>query len=52
MNWAEAEDLIEYNHLSKVKKPVEEVSRDRFLSDSEIKLFWQATAHDLEPWGH
>ena len=52
MNWAEAEDLIEYNHLSKVKKPVEEVSRDRFLSDSEIRLFWQATAADLEPWGH
>ena len=25
MNWAEAEDLIEYNHLSKVRKPVEEV---------------------------
>ena len=52
MNWAEAEDLIEYNHLSKVKKPVQEVSRDRFLSDIEIKLFWQATAADLEPWGH
>ena len=52
MNWAEAEDLIEYNHLSKVKKPVKEVSRDRFLSDSEIKLFWQATAADLEPWGN
>ena len=52
MNWAEAEDLIEYNHLSKVKKPAKEVSRDRFLSDSEIKLFWQATAADLEPWGN
>ena len=52
MNWVEAEDLIEYNHLSKVKKPVEEVSRDRFLSDTEINLFWQATAADLEPWGH
>jgi hypothetical protein len=52
MNWAEAEDLIEYNHLSKVKKPVEEVSRDRFLSDSEIRLFWQATEADLEPWGN
>lgn len=52
MNWAEAEDLIEYNHLSKVKKPVTEVSRDRFLSESEIQWFWKATAADLEPWGY
>ena len=52
MNWAEAEDLIEYNHLSKVKKPVAEVSRDRFLSDDEIRLFWRATEDDLEPWGY
>ena len=52
MNWAEAEDLIEYNHLSKVKKPVAEVSRDRFLSEDEIRCFWRATADDLEPWGY
>lgn len=52
MNWAEAEDLIEYNHLSKIKKPVNEMSRDRFLSENEIKLFWQATEDDLEPWGN
>ena len=52
MNWAEAEDLIEYNHLSKVKKPIAEVSRDRFLSEDEIRWFWRATADDLEPWGY
>ena len=52
MNWAEAEDLIEYNHLSKIKKPVAEVSRDRFLSEDEIRWFWRATADELEPWGY
>ncbi len=52
MNWAEAEDLIEYNHLSRIKKPINEMSRDRFLTANEIKLFWQATADDLEPWGN
>lgn len=52
MNWAESEDLIEYNHLSKVRKPVAEVARDRFLSDDEIRWFWRATEDDLEPWGY
>ena len=51
MNWAEEKGLIEYNHLAKVKKPVKEEPRERFLSDAEINLFWKATEAEMEPWG-
>jgi len=35
-----------------VPKPYKEKSRERILSDEEIKWFWSATAEDLEPFGH
>ena len=52
MNWAEEKGLIEYNHLSSVKKPTKEAPRERFFSDLEIRIFWDATQLELEPWGY
>lgn len=51
-NWAIGRGYIEANPCDRVPKPYKEKSRERFLSDEEIKLFWNATGEDLEPFGY
>ena len=50
--WAIGQGFLEYSPCLHVKKPFKEKSRERFLSDQEIKWFWQATGEELEPFGH
>lgn len=50
--WAIGQGFLEYSPCLHVKKPFKEKSRERFLSDQEIKWFWQATGEELEPFGY
>jgi integrase len=40
--WAAEEELIEASPAAAVKPPADEVKRDRVLTDSEIRVIWQA----------
>lgn len=40
-NWALEQDLIESTPCVKVKRPAVERTRDRVLSEDEIRLFWE-----------
>ena len=51
-NWAIGVGITDTSPCDRVPKPYKERSRERFLLDDEIKLFWRATESDLEPWGH
>ena len=51
-NWAIGVGVTDTSPCDRVPKPFVERSKERFLSDNEIKLFWKATEADLEPWGH
>jgi integrase len=42
--WCIANDLIAADPTAGVRKPAKETSRDRVLSDAEIRAFWAATA--------
>ena len=42
--WLVERDVLEASPSSGVKKPTAEQSRDRILTDSEMKLFWRASA--------
>jgi integrase len=41
-NWARAQDIIAVSPCDGLKPPAPERSRDRVLTDDEIRLFWQA----------
>ena len=49
--WALERDIVSINPASGVHPVAKEVSRDRVLSDEELRAFWQATAELAEPWG-
>ena len=51
-NWAIGVGVTDTSPCDRVPKPYKERSKERFLLDNEIKLFWKATESDLEPWGH
>ena len=51
-NWAIGVGVTDTSPCDRVPKPFKEQSKERFLLDNEIKLFWRATEEDLEPWGH
>ena len=51
-NWAIGVGVTDTSPCDRVPKPFKEQSKERFLLDNEIKLFWIATEEDLEPWGH
>ena len=51
-NWTISRGIIERNPCDRVQKPCEEKSRERFLSDQEICIFWRATELELEPYGY
>jgi integrase len=51
LNWAVERDIIEINPATGVKPPAKEIPRERFLSDNEIRLFWQACEAMGQPFG-
>jgi integrase len=50
-NWSIERDLIEANPCTGVKPPAKETSRDRVLSDDEIRRVWTATEKVGWPFG-
>lgn len=51
LNWAVERDVIAMNPATGVKAVAKEVSRDRILSDDEIRLLWLAGDKIGFPWG-
>lgn len=52
LNWCVERDIIGLSPAMGVKPVAKEKSRDRVLTDDEIKLFWQACTIEGQPWGH
>ena len=50
-NWAIERGIIEASPVAGLKPPAVETSRDRVLSDDELRLFWQATGAAGYPFG-
>jgi len=50
-NWCVSRDIIATSPATGVKPPAKETSRDRVLSDEEVRLFWRACDKLGEPWG-
>lgn len=51
MNWCVEREVITVSPCAGVKPPAKEASRDRVLSDDEIRWFWQACDDIGQPWG-
>lgn len=49
--WAASEDMIDADPASAIKPLADEVARDRFLSEDEIRLFWKACDNIPDPAG-
>lgn len=49
-NWAISRGIVDASPCAGMKLPGAEVSRDRVLSDGEIRFFWLATAKIEEPF--
>ncbi|MBB6407641.1 tyrosine-type recombinase/integrase [Mesorhizobium sangaii] len=49
--WLVERDVLETSPCIGVKKPTAEQSRDRILTDAEIKLFWKASSSFEYPFG-
>jgi len=52
LNWSVDQGIITQSPTLGVKRTINEKSRDRVLTNAEIKLFWQACAIEGQPWGH
>lgn len=50
-NWLVDRDVLDSSPAMGVKRPAKEQSRDRVLSDDEIRLFWQACEDVGFPYG-
>jgi integrase len=50
-NWCVERDILAMNPATGVKPVTKEASRDRVLSDDEIRWFWQACEAEGFPWG-
>lgn len=50
LNWCVREQIIRFNPLANIPMPNKLVSRDRVLSDAELKAIWDHT--DNKPFGH
>ncbi len=48
--WAVERDVIDASPAANVKPVGKEVSRDRVLTDDELRAFWKATEGDDHPW--
>ncbi|MGE8940475.1 tyrosine-type recombinase/integrase [Leptospira interrogans] len=51
MNWAVSRDLIAISPLYGLGKPAVPQSRDRVLTDKELRILWRCAAQISEPWG-
>jgi integrase len=51
LNWAVSRDILAASPAHGVKAPTEENSRERVLTDSEIRLFWLACGKIGYPFG-
>jgi integrase len=51
LNWCVERDILPMNPATGVKPVAKEASRDRVLSDDEIRWFWQACEAEGFPWG-
>ena len=51
LNWCVERDVLGSSPATGVKPPVKEDSRDRVLTDQEIRWFWQACNDQGQPWG-
>lgn len=49
--WCVERDVIDASPMQGVKRPAKEKSRDRVLSDDEIRWFWNACEAVGWPWG-
>ena len=49
--WALERDIIKLSPAAGVRPVAREVSRDRVLSDAELRAFWRATGAMAYPWG-
>ncbi|RKF16906.1 site-specific integrase [Roseovarius spongiae] len=52
LNWCVERDVIDQSPAMGVKPAAKEKSRDRVLSDDEIRWFWEACTREGQPWGH
>ncbi|GGD42099.1 tyrosine-type recombinase/integrase [Sinisalibacter lacisalsi] len=50
-SWAVEREIVDASPTAGVKAPAKEVSRDRVLSDDEIRWFWKACEAEGQPWG-
>ncbi|MGN7826210.1 tyrosine-type recombinase/integrase [Agrobacterium radiobacter] len=50
-NWMVGRDILRANPMAGLKKFTVESSRDRVLTDDEIRIFWQATKQHAYPFG-
>lgn len=51
LNWAVERDILPLSPATGVKPVAKELSRDRVLTDDEIRWFWQACEAEGFPWG-
>lgn len=51
LNWAVERDILPLSPSTGVKPVAKEVSRDRVLTDDEIRWFWLACEAEGFPWG-
>jgi integrase len=49
--WSLERDILTANPAAGVRPIAREVSRDRMLSDGELRAFWRATGELRAPWG-
>lgn len=50
-NWCVERDVLSSSPATGVKPPAKETSRDRVLTDQEMRWFWQACDRVGQPWG-
>jgi integrase len=48
--WAVGRDIIEASPITGTKPPAKEQSRDRVLSDDELRWLWEASGEVGQPW--
>lgn len=51
LNWAVERDILSLSPATGVKPVAKETSRDRVLTDDEVRWFWQACEEEGFPWG-
>ena len=52
LSWCVERDILDQSPAMGVKPAAKENSRDRVLSDDEIRWFWAACEGEGHPWGH